>query len=157
MNATSPVNPRAKTIRTTLKAAGLADHVRKVTSGNKRTYVRLEYAVNGGDVAANAIADALRPLWTDGAQRVRVLYGGLIIIERDGWYRTHPDTPEGRAARAAAEDDRTAGLLAAGTEWSNREHGSVRYQPDEAHPREPWVDRSDRRWSSLDVYPVVTR
>lgn len=73
--------PRAKLVRSTLKAAGLGDLVEQVTSGRHTTYVRLVWAKTSDDKAAQ-VAEALRPLWSDGAERVSVLYKGTVTIRR---------------------------------------------------------------------------
>jgi len=81
--------PDAKLVRRMLKAAGLGHQVSRVTSGNKRTWICLAWAETDDTEMAERVAAALRPLWTDGNQRVSVVYSGrysgTVCVRRNVW------------------------------------------------------------------------
>lgn len=91
-----PNNTTARVIRPVLRAAGLEAKVESVSTGRNFTYVRLlwsEIDPEKRTANAQAVIAALRPLWSDGEQRVTELipgYGYTVIIRRAGWYRTEP-------------------------------------------------------------------
>jgi hypothetical protein len=159
-----PYNTTARTLRPILREAGVESLVRKFGTGKNATYIRIRWvAEEGGDnmEAANAVADALRPLWLDGATRVKVLYGGTVIVWRKDWWKTLPDTPEARAQLKAEEDERNQALLTKIAEGGKVRAcdclSSVTFQPVEDDPRHPWLKKGDfgfpdQRFTPFEVY-----
>lgn len=92
--APSPHNTTARTIRPVLRRAGLEHLVEKVSSGRRRTHVRLRWHGDKGRLLAETerVMAALRPLWHDADRRVSMLYAGSVSIDRGGWYCTNPQT-----------------------------------------------------------------
>ena len=159
-----PYNTTARTLRPILRAAGVENLVRKFGTGKNATYIRIRWvAEEDGDNmdAANAVAEALRPLWLDGKTRVHVLYGGTVIVWRKGWWKTLPDTPEARAQLNAEEDERNEALLAKIAEGGKVRAcdcmSSVTFEPDESDPRHPWLKKGhfgypDQRFTPFEVF-----
>lgn len=96
-----PNRPDARTIRRHLKARGLGHLVPRVTSG--RNYCHVEVELDEVPPAqgqletehnATAVAEALRELWSDGEQRVEVLYACKVLVRRNGWTFTTPADPQ---------------------------------------------------------------
>lgn len=95
-----PNNTTARVIRPVLRKAGLEGRIEQITTGRNYTYVRLAWGIDG-DLAAtmDAVLAALRPLWSDGVDRVKPVYNGMVSIKRAGWYRTEPAAPSNDLAR----------------------------------------------------------
>lgn len=148
------IRPCAQSVRARLKEVGLEHLVEAVTSSKSYTRVRLEWDEGSTRATAEQVAEALRSLWHDGAQRVRVLYGGLVLIEREGYFRTVPNTPEGLAALYEAERERND-LLRAEPVVMSSDYSTVHWSPDERFPRQPWEDRLSRRFTPFEVYKAA--
>lgn len=102
---TTANQPNSRTIRKHLRLRGLEHLVEGVTSGRSDTHVTISWpddaphpyiALGDSEERAQRVAEALRELWDDGADRVRVLYAGKVLVRRAGWHLTKP---------APAEDD----------------------------------------------------
>ena len=159
-----PYNTTARTLRPILRAAGVEGLVKKFGTGKNTTYIRVNW-VDEEDlheaISAKKIAEVLRPLWMDGNSRVHVLYGGCVVVHRDGWWKTLPDTPEARAQLKAEEDERNEALLAKIAEGGKIRacdcFSSVTFEPDEREPRHPWVKKGhfgfpDERFTPFEVF-----
>lgn len=143
--APTPNDATARYLRKYLKKAGVEHLVKRINTGKEHTIVRIDYGDEydiDNEISAQKVAEALRPMWHDGDTRVRVIYGGAVTIDRKGWHRTMPNTAEGIAQLEIAENERNSQLLAALAEGHDVRatcYSKVEYQPDPAHPREPWV------------------
>lgn len=159
-----PFNTTARTLRPILRKAGVEHLVSKFGTGKNTTYIRIKW-VNAYDlqeaVSASKVAEVLRPLWADGKTRVRIVYGALVAIDRKGWWKTLPDTPEARAQLKAEEDERNTILLAALEEGKRIRAcncmSSVEFQPTNDDPRRPWLKKPlfgfpPERFSPFEVY-----
>lgn len=152
-NTTSPVLRRA------LRKAGIERLIKEIRTGKNATYVRINW-IDQEDLedahSATAVAEALRPLWMDGATRVMVIYGGTVMIDRDGWWKTLPNTAEGVAQLEEEEREQNDRLLAALAEGKKVRgcdcFSRVEYQPSKEDPRRPWVKWSGTRFTPWQVY-----
>ena len=139
-------------MRAHLREHGLDHLIERITTGRKRCRVSLR---SGPDNITPRVADALRMLWTDADQRVRVLYTGLIFIDKEDFTSTAPNTPEGLAYLQAIENDRNTALTLAkarGQHVATNTGRTVRYQPRDDEPRRPWVDLNGNRHTPFQVF-----
>lgn len=151
------VRPCAATVHAHLKRTGLHAAVERVTSGRRRTAVHLKW---DGDpqvreTTAHRVAEALRQLWHDGDRRVQIWCSGLVTIDREGYYRTVPHTPEGLAALARHNAERNEALRAAqaqGRQLITSSFACVEWAPAEGDPHHPWRDVHGDRFTPDEVF-----
>lgn len=154
-----PNDTRSVVLRRVLRKAGIENLVKEIRTGRNATWVRIAWTTPEDletETSANAVAEALRPLWMDGDTRVKVVYGGTVYIDRENWWKTLPNTPEGVAQLEAEERELNEFLLTAVGEGKKVRactcFSPVEYAPSKDDPRKPWVSWTDRRFTPWQVF-----
>lgn len=158
--AVQPNRPHAKLIRQALSDAGIEPFVESIHSSHRATrlYFSKRHRLDMDPLAAaEAVAEALAPLWNDSKDRIEVTGGFIVRIDQAEWEHTAPDTPEGHRYLQEQAADRNEELLRAkadGQSLRSRIHTAVWFHESDEYPGRPWVDHFHRRFNPWEVTSV---